>query len=112
VLKGKGLAGDVLGFKTANICPISGLVLPKFGVYSCHVLIEKGNKRHKGIVNIGKKPTFGEEEILIEVHILNFNEQIYGKKITIILDKFIREERKFASINQLKMQIAEDIKKI
>jgi riboflavin kinase/FMN adenylyltransferase len=108
VQKGMGVAGKILGFKTANISLKSSLILPKFGVYKCKVLLK--NEAFLGIVNIGIKPTISNEKIpLAEVHILNFNSDIYGERLTLELIDFIREERKFPSLEALKEQISKDI---
>jgi riboflavin kinase/FMN adenylyltransferase len=108
VQRGMGLAGEVLGFKTANIALKPNLIFPKFGVYRCKVFIE--SEELFGIVNIGIKPTISMKgSAIAEVHILNFDRDIYGKKISLELIDFIREERKFASLEELKRQIRKDI---
>jgi riboflavin kinase/FMN adenylyltransferase len=107
VAKGKQIAGKILGFKTANIFLNSRLVIPKFGVYACKIRI--GEKDFFGIVNLGIKPTLNENfSPMAEAHIFDFNEEIYGKKITIKLQEFIREERQFPNLTDLKKQIQQD----
>jgi riboflavin kinase/FMN adenylyltransferase len=98
--------GRKLGFPTANI-KLDGYILPKFGVYSCAVNI--GGQRLRAICNIGVKPTYGDNKPLLEVHILQFDDDIYGKTISVELIKFIREEKKFNSIEELKEQIEKDV---
>jgi len=113
VLQGQKLAGQVLGYKTANILLKKGLTPPLFGVYKCLVKIEGSNFLHKAICNIGTKPTIASDgKVYIEPHIFNFNENIYGKKIKVMLLNFIRKEQKFASLQDLKNQIKLDIKKL
>ena len=110
VVKGKKL-GSKIGFPTANLRLNNDLYLPKFGVYeiSCKV---NGNL-FKGILNIGITPTvLNSKKVKIETHLFNFNENIYGKNIIIQLKKFIREEIKFNSIDDLIKQINIDISSI
>lgn len=114
-LKGKVIHGNrmghSIGFPTANMKIDKELVIPKFGVYEVIVIIKE--KKYKGLMNIGKKPTVSEEfNLSHEVHILDFNEDIYDSIIEVELQSFIREEIKFENINQLKAQIAIDIKSI
>ncbi len=106
VIKGKELA-RTLGFPTANFLPRKDLIKPKFGVYKTKVLIDK--KEYPAILNFGIKPTFNGTEPLFEVHIFDFNQEIYGKKITLELLDFIREEKKFNGIEELKEQIKKDV---
>jgi riboflavin kinase/FMN adenylyltransferase len=109
VIKGRGLANQI-GYPTANILPKKYQICPKFGVYKVEISIEKG-KFLKAILNFGVKPTITDEKKpIFEIHIFNFSNNIYGKKVTIRFLDFIREEKKFNNINQLKMQIKEDIK--
>ena len=110
VVKGKKL-GSKIGFPTANLQLNNDLYLPKFGVYeiSCKV---NGNL-FKGILNIGITPTvLNSKKVKIEAHLFNFNENIYGKNIVIQLKKFIREEIKFNSVDDLIKQINIDISSI
>ena len=100
--------GSKIGFKTANVYLNSKMVAPKFGVYACDVVIS--NRTFKGVVNIGVKPTVMQNSSPIaEVHLFDFNEDIYGKKITIELKKFIRGEKKFNSLEELIAQIKQDV---
>ena len=64
----------------------------------------------KGIANLGYRPTFNQKKILLEVNIFNFNENLYNKYLTIEFINFIRKEKKFKNINQLKKQINLDLK--
>ena len=75
------------------------------------VLIEGiENKVLRGIANIGRRPTVNDRGVLLEVNIFDFNEDIYGKKIFISLIDFIRDEKKFDGIENLKKQIVMDVK--
>ena len=104
VLRGQGLAGQKLGYKTANIAIKSGILLPKFGVYLCRV-----NKSFYGIANLGLRPTIGGFlKPLLEVHIFEFDQQIYGQNLNVEFLQFIRGEQKFNSLEELKRQIEID----
>ncbi len=100
--------GRTLGFPTVNQEIPHELVLPKFGVYRTDVTV--GNRRYKGVTNIGKRPTVGTEKILSETYIIDFDESIYGESVDIRLIKFIRPERKFSSFDELARQIKTDAK--
>ena len=103
VIKGRQLARQ-LGFPTANIAP-AHVLYPMNGVYSGYVLLpNKG--RLPAIVNIGTKPTVTDDKKkLIEVHIPNFSQDLYGEKISFSFHKFIRPEMKFSSLMNLKRKL-------
>lgn len=112
ISQGKKLASQ-LGFPTANIPNKSQIIQPKFGVYSSKVHLPYSEKSFTAITNFGVKPTiFGNQAPIYETHIFNFNEECYGQKIYVELLDFIRDEKKFASIDELKAQIEQDIKKV
>ena len=99
--------GRALGFPTANIRVNHPLKLsPKKGVYAVDVLI--GENRYKGMMNIGHRPSFNFDPLTLEVHIINFFNSIYGKNIEVEFKKYIREERKFASPEELQEQLEND----
>lgn len=98
--------GVELGFPTANIKPDKELVPPR-GVYAVQVLLE--GKRLPGVLNIGFNPTFADQELSIEVHIFDFNENIYGKTLDILFIERLRDEVRFASPAELIAQIDRDI---
>jgi len=111
-IEGKVQRGDrrgiTIGFPTCNI-DIKNYIVPKLGVYSAKILI--GNKtKKKGIVNVGYRPTFGKKKLILEAHIFGFNKNLYDKRIKIMLIKFIRGEKRFKNILELKKQIKKDIK--
>lgn len=109
VIKGEQI-GRTIGFPTANIfIRDTYKILPKCGVYSVEVLFS--GDRLKGMMNIGSKPTVNLNEVsklTIEVHIFNFDKDVYGKQITIILNQFLREEQKFSNLDELKTQLMAD----
>ena len=102
--------GRKIGFPTCNI-KINDYVIAKPGVYAVNILINKNKKLLRGIANLGYRPTFNQKEILLEVHIFNFSRNLYNKHLTIEFIDFIRKEKKFKNINQLKKQINLDIRK-
>lgn len=106
---GGNMQGRTIGFPTINQDMPKKLVLPRYGVYKSCVYIE--DKIYDGITNIGVKPTAGNyKNPTAETHIINFNNDLYGRKIKIALVDFIREEKKFNSFDELKNQINEDLK--
>ena len=107
VQKGRQM-GKKIGFPTCNL-DIKNYVIPKLGVYAVKICIKNSNKILKGIANIGFRPTFNQKKILLEVHIFNFSGNLYNKVLTIDFISFIRNERKFKNINQLKKQISSDL---
>ena len=108
VMHCKGL-GKSLGFPTANIFPDKDKVLPPFGVYAAKA--EVNGKEYGAVVNVGVNPTVENGVIpKMEVNILDFNEDIYGKRIKISFYKIIRTEKKFANTDELKSQIEKDVK--
>lgn len=102
--------GRTLGFPTANIeLDESFKAIPKNGVYVVKCLLD--DKIHFGIMNIGYRPTFGNKhDLVLEVHLLNFNRDIYGQKIKIEFLKRLRDEVKFESKDSLIHQIEMDKK--
>ena len=108
VMKGRQM-GKKIGFPTCNI-DIQNYVIAKPGVYAVKIFIEKNNKSLKGIANLGYRPTFNQNKILLEVNIFNFNKNIYNKKLTVQFLKFIRGEKKFSGAKQLRKQILLDLK--
>ncbi|MDR3272706.1 MAG: bifunctional riboflavin kinase/FAD synthetase [Flavobacteriaceae bacterium] len=102
--------GRTIGFPTANLEIDPQKICPKNGVYIVKVSID--NEVFTGMMNIGMRPTFGGGlKRQLEVHILNFNRNIYGKKIPIHFLDRIRDEKKFATKNELIKQLEEDKKK-
>ena len=108
VKKGRNM-GKKIGFPTCNI-DIENYVIAKPGVYAVKVNILNSNKILKGIANLGYRPTFNQKKILLEVNIFNFSGNLYNKKLTVEFIKFIRGEKKFKGIDQLKKQIKLDLK--
>ncbi|MCL1881776.1 MAG: riboflavin biosynthesis protein RibF [Oscillospiraceae bacterium] len=106
--------GRVIDFPTINQVIPSSCVLPKFGVYKSRTIV--GNVSYPSLTNIGIKPTvvalIETPQIIMETHILDFTLDLYGQSIEVALLDFIREEQKFDSLDALKEQIQNDVRKI
>ena len=105
VIKGER-RGRKIGFPTCNI-ELKNYTIPKLGVYS--VIVQTKYFRKKGIANIGYRPTFNGSKLLLEVNIFGINLNLYKKTIEVCFIKFIRAEKKFRGIKELKQQIKKDI---
>lgn len=105
VVKGDG-RGKGLGFPTANIAPKHSII-PADGVYAVRLVVRE--KVYDGIANIGMRPTFNKKVLAIEVHVFDFNEDIYGEDISLYFIRKIREEKKFKGAEALVTQIKSDI---
>ena len=95
-----------INFPTANMEP-DNHILPKKGVYCVEVVYS--GKKYFGISNFGVRPTVGGSKLLLETHIFNFDEEIYGKELTVRFLTFIRSEQKFGNFDLLTEQIKKDI---
>ena len=109
VVHGDGV-GKKLGFPTANI-DATGLVLPPHGVYAVHVEIAGNHARHRGVLNIGYRPTLQNPapQLRVEAHLLDFNGDLYDRELEITFVEKLRAEKKFPSLEALREQIAKDI---
>jgi len=106
VVKGNQL-GRTIGFPTANLIPEKDeTLLLKKGVYAVRVKIRR--IIYDGMANIGIRPTLDQHDLTIEAHLFDFSDDIYGETITIFFYDFIREERKFSGLEELKTQLARD----
>ncbi|HOF16009.1 MAG TPA: riboflavin kinase [Bacteroidales bacterium] len=103
VIKGNQI-GRKLGFPTANID--TPTIPPKKGVYIAEVNIE--NKKYYGLLNVGVRPTLQYSDLRVEIHIFDFNEDIYSKNLRITPLFFIRDEQKLDNMAALKQQIEKD----
>ena len=106
VIKGKK-RGRKIGFPTCNMS-LNDYTIPKLGVYA--VKVNYRNLRKKGIANIGYRPTFNGQSLLLETNIFGINKNLYNKVISVSFEKFIRPEKKFKNFEYLKKQIKLDIK--
>ena len=107
VIKGKR-RGRKIGFPTCNL-KMRDYVVPKLGVYA--VKVKSKNFYKNGIANIGYRPTFNGQSLLLETNIFGINKILYNKVIKISFKKFLRPEKKFKNFEHLKKQIKHDIKR-
>ncbi len=106
VIKGQR-RGRKIGFPTCNL-KLNDYVVPKRGVYA--VKVKSNNFYKNGIANVGYRPTFNGQKLLLETNIFGINKNLYNKVIGINFKKFIRPEKKFRNLKYLKKQIKLDIK--
>jgi riboflavin kinase/FMN adenylyltransferase len=102
--------GRELGFPTANLEIDKDLSLPANGVYSGRALLstEDSTELRSAVINLGVRPTFGDNKRLLEAHLLDFDGDIYGEWIRVYFEEFLRPERRFEGVEALKSQIATD----
>ncbi len=98
--------GRKLGFPTVNL-DTEWEILPKPGVYATYVRLSDGF--HESITNIGIRPTFEESKLTVETHIFDFSDDLYGKKVGVNFVERLRDEKRFASVDELVAQIEHDI---
>jgi riboflavin kinase/FMN adenylyltransferase len=106
VAEGRDRGGKLLGCPTANI-NLQDELCPKNGVYA--VTVECQQSKYKGVANIGYSPTFDDHIFTVEVHILDFEGNLYGEKIRVNFVERIRDEKKFSNLSELSDQIQKDI---
>jgi riboflavin kinase/FMN adenylyltransferase len=102
--------GAKLGFPTANIRLDSAKQLPASGVYS--VVAQVNGVEYKAVANIGTNPTVGNDYLSLEVHLLDFQGDLYDQVLTIFFLSFLRKEKQFSSLEELRSQITKDINNI
>ena len=113
-VRGTVVAGDqrgrTIGFPTANVQIDASICLPADGVYAATVTLADGT-HHAAAVNLGRRPTFHEraEHSLLEAHLLDYSGDLYGQRVRVAFRAFLRGERKFSGIDELKSQLAIDI---
>jgi riboflavin kinase/FMN adenylyltransferase len=100
--------GRKLGFPTANFPPPPGKALPPCGVYAGRVAWQ--GRSYQAVINLGFKPTIGDitTEPLVEAHLFGVQPELYGERITVYFEHFLRKERRFADLDELKTQISAD----
>lgn len=99
--------GRDIGFPTANLQPPQRKLIPATGVYACFVRVR--GEVHPAAVNVGVRPTFGGEELLIEAFILDFSGDIYGEQLTVEFVEYLRPELRFDDVEALVAQMGEDV---
>ncbi|MDD2412768.1 MAG: riboflavin kinase [Bacteroidales bacterium] len=102
--------GRLINFPTANILQSTTCPIPIPGVYAVRVI--QNNRVFFGMMNVGNKPTFNDESITMEVHIFDFQSEIYGEEIEVHFLKRMRNQLKFNSVEELKEQLKEDEKNV
>jgi riboflavin kinase/FMN adenylyltransferase len=106
VVRGHRRGGRVLGYPTANLHPDNEL-LPGPGVYA--VLVELADALTSGVTNIGTNPTFGNGQLTVETFLLDYDGDLYGRKLALRFVQFLRPERRFPSADELAVQISCDV---
>ena len=107
VQRGKQRGSREIGYPTANLHISEEDLVPRRGVYVCQVVSD--NVCYGGVINIGYNPTFGEQTLVAETHIFDFNRDIYGRPIKVNLITFLRGEEKYDNVGELSRQISEDV---
>ena len=102
VMPGRQL-GRTIGIPTANLWIPEGVLVPRFGVYACTAETEQGT--FPAVTNIGTRPTVGGHRVTVEPWLLDFDGDLYGTKLTLYFYQFLRPERKFDSLEELKQEI-------
>lgn len=108
VVRGRRV-GRMIGFPTANIKNETDRPVPLYGVYATRVHMD--GKTYMGVTNVGNNPTFDLDELSVETHIFDFDEDIYGKMIEVEFLSFIRKQTRFLCVDDLKSQITKDKKR-
>ena len=107
VLHGKGL-GRTIGAPTLNVIPAKGLLIPAYGVYATRVTV--AGRSYQAVTNVGVRPTVDENGgVTVESHLLDVNEQLYGRECRVEFLKLLRPEQKFDDLSALQAQIAADV---
>ncbi len=109
VVSGKKL-GNSLGFPTANIDPIENFIIPKNGVYRTNTIVD--GRTYLSATSVGKNPTFQDNGLKIESHIIDFNGDIYGETVELEFVEYLREEMKFKDLEELKKWVQADINRV
>ncbi len=99
--------GRTINFPTANV-ELGESLQPKLGVYAVRARLDDESRFIMGVANIGKRPTFDKHDVLMEVHLFDFNEEIYDRHLRVELVAFLRPEMKFSGLEELQNQIAKD----
>ncbi len=101
--------GRTIGFPTANLA-WDGYLEPALGVYAVWATVEDGDHAgtYAGVANLGMRPTFDKQDLCFEVHLLNFDDDIYGAHMAVDLVSFLRPEKKFDGLEALRNQIGVD----
>lgn len=109
-VRGGHRRGRTIGFPTANLGLHPSALQPALGVYAVHFGIDRGSETewHAGVANLGQRPTFDGVGVNLEVHVFDFNEDIYDRHVRVAFVEHLRPERKFSGLEEIKAQIARD----
>lgn len=99
--------GAGLGFPTANL-KLGPYLCPALGIYAARVMIESEGEWRDAVAYVGPRPTFGGEEVVLEVHVLDFNGDLYGRRLRVALVSYLRGDKAFDGVASLKAQIGDD----
>ena len=102
VISGRGL-GHTIGIPTANLALPQGIVCPRLGVYACKAVVD--GKEYLAVTNVGSRPTVGGHHVTVEPWLLDFSGDLYGKHLRLSFHSFLRPEKKFPSLAELKAEI-------
>ncbi len=102
VVPGRGL-GHTIDIPTANLLLPEGLIIPKLGVYACKAVVD--GKAYLAVTNIGSRPTVGGHQVRAESWLLDFDGDLYGKRLTLAFYEYLRPEKKFSNMEELKVEI-------
>jgi riboflavin kinase/FMN adenylyltransferase len=108
VITGAG-RGVALGFPTANLDIAPEQALPQDGVYATWAYID--GRVYQSMTNIGFNPTFGDRKRVVEIYIVDYRGDLYGRELKVEIMERLRAEKKFSTVEELKQQVAEDIKR-
>lgn len=102
--------GRELGFPTANLEPADGRGCLEDGVYAGYVVRADGT-RHVSAISVGRRPTYYDDEgrLVVEAHLLDFDDDLYGERLVVHIGQFIRGQLRFDSVEDLRAKIAEDV---
>jgi len=101
--------GRQIGFPTANVRPGDARkLIPKVGVYAARVALDEETERRPAMVNVGRRPTFDEEDVRVEAHLLNFEGDLYGQQLRVEFAQRLRDERRFDGPDALAEQLSRD----
>lgn len=106
VIEGDKRGGKIIGYPTINQHLPRGLVIPKFGVYESRTFVD--GREYKSFTNIGQRPTWKVDIPLSETHIFDFDGDLYGRCVRIELVRYLREEKKFSSVDEVRAQLDYD----
>lgn len=106
VIEGDKRGGKIIGYPTINQHLPRGLVIPKFGVYESRTFVD--GREYKSFTNIGQRPTWRVDIPLSETHIFDFDGDLYGRCVRIELVRYLREEKKFSSVDEVRAQLDYD----